>query len=111
MATWEYLADQSASKSLIIRKTLSRTSGAYGKTYIYDPETPEVTVTLRGTCLDRDERDDLLAIATTQDGTVSIVDNAGDTWSGRVISVSSTRIQGSSLFQATVTLRPQDDEV
>lgn len=110
MAFWEYLASESISKPLAIVKTLSRTSGTYGKTYVTDNESPEVTVSLRGTCLDASERASLVAAAMAQDGVVALVDHSGVSWSGRVVSLSIESIRGTALFSATITLRPTDDE-
>ena len=41
---------------------------------------------------------------------VTIADNAGRTYTGRVVAVSLERAKGSALYQASITLRPTDDE-
>lgn len=111
MATWEWLANISIQKTLQVQKTASRTAGVYGPTYVEDNETPEVTVSLEATCLTATERAALVTTAMTRDGILTVVDNAGTTWSGRVVALNTERIRGTDLYRANVTLRPTDDEV
>lgn len=112
MATWEYLGRRSIQKNLIVRKTISRTAGTYGKTYIYDTEPPEVTHILETDVgLTHSEATALEALANAQDGQTTVTDNAGTSYSGRIISVTFARAKGSDVYQATLTLRPTTDEV
>lgn len=112
MATWEYIGRHQIQKDLVIRKTLSRTGGAYGGSYVYDVESPEVTYTLEtDEGLDDTEAAALEAAALGQDGTASVTDNAGRTWAGRIIGLSLDATPGSDLWRATLTLRSQADEV
>jgi hypothetical protein len=112
MATWEYIGQAQLQKDLTIRKTLSRTSAAYGKTYIYDVQAPEVTYTLQTEVgLTDAEAAALEALIEAQDGTASVTDNAGRTWAGRVVGVSLEAQRGCDLWRATLSLRSQADEV
>jgi hypothetical protein len=112
MATWEYIGRHQIQKDLVIRKTLSRTGGSYGKTYVYDAHAPEVTYTLEtDEGLTDTEAAALEALIEAQDGTASVVDNAGRTWAGRVVGVSLEATPGSGLWRATLSLRSQADEV
>jgi len=111
MATWEYLGRRSVSKSLVVRKTLSSSSTSYGSAYVYDVEAPEVTHTLETDIgLDDTEASALEALALARDGVVSVTDNAGTTYTGRVVALNLERAKGSALYQASITLRPTDDE-
>ena len=111
MATWEYLAQETAQKNLVVRKTLSRVAGAYGDTYVYDVERPEVTVTLHTTDgLTGAERTALMALALAVDGQTTVTDNSGTAWTGRIVSFSAERLAGSELFKGTLSLRTMDDE-
>ncbi len=111
MATWEYVGKRSVQKNLIVRKTLSRSAGAYGDTYVYDVEAPEVNYTLETEVGMTDaEATALEALATAQDGATTVTDNAGDSYTGRIVAVSFERAKGSELWQATLTLRSQADE-
>ncbi len=112
MATWEYIGQSQVEKNLVIRKTLSRTAGSYGKSYVYDVQAPEVTHTLQTEVgLTDAEAASLRALVLAQDGTASVVDNAGRTWAGRVVGVSLEATPGSDLWRATLSLRSQADEV
>ena len=111
MATWEYVGKRSVQKNLVVRKTLSRTAGSYGDTYVYDVEAPEVSYTLETEVGMTDaEAAALEALATAQDGTTTVTDNAGDSYTGRIVALSFERAKGSELWQATLTLRSQADE-
>ena len=111
MATWEYQGKRSISKNLVVRKTLSRTAGEYGSSYVYDVEAPEPTHTLdTGVGLTEQEAADLEALCLERDGVVSVTDSAGTTYSGRLVALSLDRAKGTDLYQASITLRPQDDE-
>lgn len=111
MATWEFVGKRSIQKNLVVRKTLSRTAGSYGDTYIYDVESPELTYTLETEVgLDDTEVAALEALATAQDGTTTVTDNAGDSYTGRIVALSFDRAKGSELWQATLTLRSMADE-
>ncbi len=112
MATWEYIGQSQVEKDLVIRKTLSRTAGSYGRSYVYDVQAPEVTHTLQTEVgLTDAEAASLRALVLAQDGTASVVDNAGRTWAGRVVGVSLEATPGSDLWRATLSLRSQADEV
>lgn len=111
MPTWEYLGKRSVSKSLVVRKTLSSSSTSYGSAYVYDVEAPEVTHTLETDIgLDDTEASALEALALARDGVVSVTDNAGTTYTGRVVALNLERAKGSALYQASITLRPANDE-
>lgn len=111
MATWEYIGQSQVEKDLVIRKTLSRTAGSYGRSYVYDVQAPEVTHTLQTEVgLTDAEAASLRALVLAQDGTASVVDNAGRTWAGRVTGLSLEATPGSDLWRATLTLRSQADE-
>ena len=111
MATWEYLGRRSITKNLVVRKTLSSSAETYGSAYVYDAEAPEVTHTLETEVgLDDTEAAALEALAMARDGVVTIADNAGRTYTGRVVALSLERAKGSALYQASITLRPTDDE-
>lgn len=112
MATWEYIGQSQVEKDLVIRKTLSRTAGSYGRSYVYDVQAPEVTHTLQTEVgLTDAEAASLRALVLAQDGTASVTDNAGRTWAGRVVGVSLEAQRGCDLWRATMTLRSQADEV
>ncbi len=112
MATWEYIGQSQVQKDLVIRKTLSRTAGSYGRSYVYDVQAPEVTHTLQTEVgLTDAEAASLRALVLAQDGTASVTDNAGRTWAGRVIGLSLEATPGSDLWRATLSLRSQADEV
>jgi hypothetical protein len=111
MATWEYLGRRSIGKNLVVRKTLSSSSTSYGSAYVYDVEPPDVTHTLETEVgLDDTEAAALEALAMARDGVATITDNAGTTYTGRVVALSLERAKGSALYQASITLRPTDDE-
>ena len=111
MATWEYLGKRSLSKSLVVRKTLSRTAGTYGDSYVYDLERPEVSINLETQVgLTDEEAEALEATAMDPDGVVTVTDNAGRTHSGRIVSLSLDPERGTDLYQASLTLRPTTDE-
>ena len=111
MATWEYLGRRSITKNLVVRKKLSSSGQTYGSTYVYDAEAPEVTHTLETEVgLDDTEAAALEALAMARDGVATITDNAGRTYTGRVVALSLERAKGSALYQASITLRPTDDE-
>lgn len=111
MATWEYLAQETAQKNLVVRRTLPRTAGTYGETHVYDVERPEVTVSLQTTDgLTAEEREDLMDEALAPGGQATVTDNAGTTWSGRIVTFSAERLSGSDLFKGSLTIRPMTDE-
>lgn len=111
MATWEFLAQETVQRNLVVRKTLARTAGTYGDTYVYDVERPEVTVSLQTTDgLTAAERESLMTLALNPGGEATVTDNTGATWSGRIMSFSAERLAGSELFKGSLALRPTTDE-
>jgi hypothetical protein len=111
MSAWEYMGRRSIGKNLVVRKTLSSSSTSYGSAYVYDVEAPEVTHTLETDIgLDDTEASALEALALARDGVATVTDNAGRTYTGRVVALNLERAKGSALYQASITLRPTDDE-
>lgn len=112
MANWEYLGKRSLTKDLVIVKTASRVEGEYGQTFVDDqvrPEKVHVLETKDGGLTDT-EADALEALAETRNGVTRVTDNAGRTWSGRIVHLDLEAEGGTAVWKATLGLRPQDDE-
>jgi hypothetical protein len=110
MAIWEYLGSTTLNHSFDITTALPTSDRAWGKEYITDYEPPEVQHQFEATGMTWQEKNRVMTAATTRHAVVTLTSSAGDTYTGRVKSVSCKQIPGSSLWTVSLVLRGTANE-
>lgn len=104
MAIWELQASGSIAKSPVRLKTLPTNNTSYGDEYVYDLTPPDIRMTLSCAGLAAAELTKLQTAIKTRNGVVSVIDSTGTTRTGRLESLSWEVIQGTNLYNASITI-------
>lgn len=111
MSTWCFVGSSSITKNIEIQKALPTNATDYGKEYINDYIPPETVYTFKSDTISQAECTTLTNAANTRFSVLSLRDQGGTTYTGRLSSLGISAIQGvAGYYQATVTLRSVANE-
>lgn len=101
---WELLPSIQVQRSPAVRETLPDSS-AWGDEHIYDIARPTRTLTFAGRGLSLAECEALETECLTRGSESDVDASNGETYSGKLISVSYEQIEGTNLYEATIQIR------
>lgn len=107
MSCWEWLQSRSVAHQVAVKNAAPTTSDEYGTQYRYNNVRPTVTRTLKGTGFTQSEEAAFFAQAqlrhTDPASTITGTDNMGNPFSIKVQTYSSQMIDGTGLYEITIT--------
>ncbi len=110
MAIWEYLGSATLNHDFDITTALPTSDRAWGKEYITDYEPPEEQYQFEAIGMTWQEKNRIKTVATTRHAVVTLTSSAGNTYTGRVKSVTEKQIKGTNLWTVSLVLRGTANE-
>lgn len=110
MAIWEYLGATTLKTNTSRMVALPASPSAYGKEYPTDFDPPEILHQFEAEGMTRAEKNRVMTAGNTRHAVVTLTSSAGDTFTGRVESVSSKQIKGSNDWTVSIVLRDTQHE-
>lgn len=101
---WEMLPSVQVQRSPAVRETLPDSSG-WGDEYLYDVARPQRTLTFKGEGLSLAECEALETECLTRGGSTTVDASNGESYDGKLTSITYDQIQGTNLYSATLQLR------